>query len=614
MYKNTNTKQKFNLYFFCLALSLCVAFSSCKKEQPDPQTGGDDEEEQTESISSVTVGSEGVTAFGAILKGKAESSTSLGNDAVMGIMWSEKSDFPSSMTTKLTADKPDRSYNYSVEAASLTPDTKYYYRSFLTAKGQEYLGGTEEFTTKGVSSMFGTLPASGIKAESAEMNATLSLTGIRYSAIEYGFYWGDSEESQDKFLKGGGLSEGKYSSALKDLLHRTQYWYKAWMKIDGKTFEGSLETFTTGTVEVESISIDKTELTFHNIGDEISLKATVNPSDATDKGIRWTTSDENVATVDDEGRVTAIGNGSAAITVTADENGKSASCSVTVSQWVKEITLDNESLALEAGDEFALTAAAGPDNAADKTLLWSSSDPSVATVDGDGLVKAVSKGGATITVSANDGSGVSACCEVTVYSYMVPGTVDLGLSVKWASLNVGASSPEEEGMYFAWGETETKETFTWSTYSLCYGTNNSITKYNVRPATGIVDGKTVLESEDDVASVRLGNEFRLPTREEIEELADSDNCTWTWTEMNGVNGYKVISKVEGFEGNWIFLPAAGYRTGGKTDKKGVLGYYWTSSVNVDQPKYSYRLGFGEHDIYWYNSERCLGLTVRPVTD
>lgn len=609
-------KRSISYLLYCIAFASLLILSGCEKEKPTGGDEGGDEggEEQVIDPSSETLGSENVTTFSALLKGKADLGSSSAKDAVMGIMWSEKSDFPASGTSKANADKPDKNNNYSIEASALTPGTKYYYRSFLTVKGKDYFGEANEFTTKEISTIFGTLPSSDITATGANMNAKLDLSGIKYSSLEYGFYWGTSEESQEKYLKGGSVADGKYSITLKDLQHKTQYWYRAWMKLDGKTYDGALESFTTGAVSVENVTLDKNEISFHNIGDAVTLKATVYPSDATDKGIKWTTSDENVAAVDDDGNVSAVGNGTATITVTADENGKSASCSVTVSQWVQEITLDKESVTLEAGESATLTATVGPDDAADKTLSWSSSDPSVATVDGNGLVSAVSKGKTTITVSANDGSDISASCEVNVFSYIVPGTVDLGLSVKWATFNVGASSPEDSGMYFAWGETETKADFTWPTYSLCYGTNNTLTKYNVRSSSGIVDGKTVLESEDDVARAKLGGKFRTPTREEFADLANPENCSWTWTEINGVKGYKVTSKIEGFEGNWIFLPASGHYDGNNLSKEGTVGFYWSASINADSPKYSYCLEFSSGDYYWYNSNRCEGLSVRPVTD
>ncbi len=128
--------------------------------------------------------------------------------------------------------------------------------------------------------------------------------------------------------------------------------------------------------------------------------------------------------------------------------------------------------------------------------------------------------------------------------------VDLGLSVKWATCNVGASSFTVYGDYFAWGETEPKEDYSWKTYMWCNGGYKTINKYRYG-----FDNETVLESLDDAATVNWGEKWRMPTIAELQEL--ENNCTWEWKIINGVNGYKITAK----NNNWIFLPAAGYRDG-----------------------------------------------------
>ena len=164
--------------------------------------------------------------------------------------------------------------------------------------------------------------------------------------------------------------------------------------------------------------------------------------------------------------------------------------------------------------------------------------------------------------------------------------VDLGLSVKWATCNVGASKPEEYGDYFAWGETQPKSTYNWSTYKYCNGSYNTLTKYNNSSSYGTVDNKTQLELSDDAARANWGGSWRMPTRAEQGELRE--NCTWTWTTQNGVNGYKVTSKKNG---NSIFLPAAGYRDVSSLSNAGSLGNYWSSSLFSGSPSRAYDLDF-----------------------
>ena len=184
--------------------------------------------------------------------------------------------------------------------------------------------------------------------------------------------------------------------------------------------------------------------------------------------------------------------------------------------------------------------------------------------------------------------------------------VDLGLpsGLKWASCNVGATAPEEFGGYYAWGETEEKSDYSWDTYK--YGTSISITKYCTSSSYGTVDNKTTLEPTDDVATVKWGGSWRMPTTEEQQELIN--NCTCTWTTLNGVNGYRVT----GPNGNSIFLPAAGYRDGTGVYYQGSLGGYWSSSLNSSNSNDAYGLYFYSSYYDWSYDSRFYGLSVRPV--
>lgn len=185
--------------------------------------------------------------------------------------------------------------------------------------------------------------------------------------------------------------------------------------------------------------------------------------------------------------------------------------------------------------------------------------------------------------------------------------VDLGLSVKWATCNVGASQPEDYGDYYAWGETTTKSDYSWETYKWSKGTYNTMTKYCTNSDYGTVDNRTTLTSSDDVATVKWGNKWRMPTWEEMQELYE--DCTWTWTAQNRVIGMKVT----GPNGNSIFLPAAGRRYGTDFYNRSSIGYYWSTTLDKNHNGYAYHFyiddgkGGGDYD-------RNAGLSVRPVTD
>ena len=188
--------------------------------------------------------------------------------------------------------------------------------------------------------------------------------------------------------------------------------------------------------------------------------------------------------------------------------------------------------------------------------------------------------------------------------------VDLGLSVKWATCNVGATKPEEYGDYFAWGETEPKSTYDWSTYKYCNGSYNTLTKYNNSSSYGTVDNKTTLDLSDDAARANWGGSWRMPTDAELTELRE--NCTWILTVENEVNGYKVTSNMDGYTDKSIFLPAAGIRLDGSLISAGGYGGYWSGSLKMGYPDQVGDLYFDSGGVYGDYSYRIYGRSVRPV--
>ena len=187
--------------------------------------------------------------------------------------------------------------------------------------------------------------------------------------------------------------------------------------------------------------------------------------------------------------------------------------------------------------------------------------------------------------------------------------VDLGLpsGTLWADRNVGADSPEAYGDYFAWGETAPKSTYNWSTYKWYNGSSTPMTKYCTKSSYGTVDGKTVLDLEDDAAYVNMGSEWCMPTIAQQQELLNE--CTWEWTNQNGVYGRKVT----GPNSNSIFLPAAGYRDDGGLYDAGSLGYYWSSSLDEYYSSNACFLYFYSGGYHWNRANyRCYGRSVRAV--
>ncbi len=181
--------------------------------------------------------------------------------------------------------------------------------------------------------------------------------------------------------------------------------------------------------------------------------------------------------------------------------------------------------------------------------------------------------------------------------------VDLGLpsGTLWATYNIGATKPEEYGDYFAWGETEPKEEYEWSTYKWELEIN-SFTKYNFN------DGLTTLLPEDDAATANWGSEWRTPTNEEQRELVEE--CQYQMTEVNGVYGAKFTGK----NGNSVFFPAAGGRIGSDAYDVGDVGLYWSSSLSEEDESYARYLYFRDYGAYWNYviGYRSCGFPVRAV--
>ena len=204
------------------------------------------------------------------------------------------------------------------------------------------------------------------------------------------------------------------------------------------------------------------------------------------------------------------------------------------------------------------------------------------------------------------------CCTLTVAAQNIESGheyVDLGLpsGTLWATMNVGATEPEEYGWFFAWGETGPKGTYSVENYKLAEVDEEGalITKYND------TDGKTTLDPEDDAATVNWGGRWRMPTSAEWTELRE--NCTWTWTTRNNVCGYEV--KGTNGSSNSIFIPATGYRLDGMRFEEGSVGYYWSSSISTDIDEFPYNAWFWYFGPATYRQSyiyRNNGLTVRPV--
>ena len=304
---------------------------------------------------------------------------------------------------------------------------------------------------------------------------------------------------------------------------------------------------------------------------------------------------------------------------------------ITPTQTSTNITLDLADIAVSVGSTLYAWLAVAPTDLSDKTIKATLTTDDGTKYKADIAGKTLATGMAyilkgTVVTEGTGGTGgdIPFDGDDPVYTY-----VDLGLpsGTLWATCNVGAENPEDYGDYFAWGETEPYYTegnaqsmaldiykddkpdgYNWGSYKWCKGANNNMTKYCTSIYYGTVDDNIVLDSEDDVARMKWDGNWRMPTFAELDELLTE--CTWTWTQLNGVDGYKVSSN-QSDNTNYIFLPAAGYRFGGRLYSG---GYYWSSSLYPSGPNRSYNLEFESDSspAHLDAPNRCYGQPVRPV--
>lgn len=356
---------------------------------------------------------------------------------------------------------------------------------------------------------------------------------------------------------------------------------------------------------IESASVNPSSLTLQ-LNEEKTVTLVMVPADA-EVTIYWESANAYIANVQmiskTQAKVKGVSVGETTITVHAGD--KTATCAVKVEDPsgtnipVESVSLNKTELTLKVNEQFQLIATVLPENATNKEVVWSSSAPSSKLyIDANGMVSALAECEATVTVRCKANAYISASCKVTVTGSGSSGSdeevVDLGLpsGLKWRSMNVGASKPEDYGNYYAWGETTPKTSYTWSNYK--YGSSDIYS-----------DSKPNLTAEDDAATANLGNGWRTPKNKEWKEL--KEKCTWKWTTRNGVNGMLVT----GPNGNSIFLPAAGYYRPSLTNK-GTYGSYWSSSYSSNENALAWDFINSDVSAAWL--DRSNGLSVRPVKD
>ena len=573
-------------------------------------------------VSVVTGEATDISESGATLAGMVEGNN---NAFDCGMIYATSSAALLSSGTKIAATSKDE--HYSITLADLSANTTYYYCAYAVVNGQYVYGEVKSLTTLKVLSVI-----TGAASNIGTNKATVSCVVYGASeSITCGVIYGTTNQlSSTSGSRASTTSKGSYSINLESLKENTTYYYRAYIVVNKEYRYGDIRSFTTSQTSQPSQSVSVTTDAASDITNKsASLNGTLEGSTSSvacgfiygktttlssTSGTKVSTSSSGAYSILVSGlednttyyyRAYALINGQyiygtvrsfttkREITITTNE-----ASDITSHGAVLSGTINNAEQSMDCGiiygtsNNLSSTSGTKLSTTSQGTFSFNLADLTPNTTYyycAYAIVEGEYKYGEILSFNTEQEDKTSTVGEA----------IDLGLSVKWASWNVGASSPEEYGDYFAWGETVTK--------SIYYDGNSVIYGFSISEleSRGIISSDGNLTAEYDAATANWSGSWRMPTKaEQVELLA---NCTWEWTTQNGVNGYKVT----GVNGNFIFLPAAGYRPGTSLYDADSYGIYWSATL-YDNSAYACDLSFDSSEYGWHRSYCSFGLTVRPV--
>ncbi len=441
-----------------------------------------------------------------------------------------------------------------LDLKNLLAGTTYYYLLLVRVGQQVFYGELKSFHTTDLVSQVQVEAASNITQTKAVLNASIALEEEMSLPVEVTLYYSDTESTVEGLLANGMAKPAALNSErngvsveIESLKLATVYHYVICCMVGGKAYYSEVSTFSTLDVVVGTSSVKA---------------ARVLLTTATLRGKSVYENDDKNASWEQEG-------------------------------WFYFSEVEDSVEGLQArGTRFAATC---------------KEDGSYAAVVNDLI-----PGKTYYYVACSSVNGKEVVGQVNSFTtkLSIPDeAIDMGLSVLWLGCNLGANSPEENGDYYAWGETATKPHYYDNDYK--WGEDFYIMrKYNTRSDRGVVDNKTVLEPEDDIVHVKMGGYWRMPTNEDMSELLE--NCTVSRKSVKGQLGYEFVSKVNGKK---LFFPLTGRWTNCPyPNDVGELGYYWTSSLEAEYPNLACYMRLETWGCKVSSAHRSVGMTIRPVWD
>jgi hypothetical protein len=491
----------------------------------------------------------------------------------------------------------------------LIPGSGYHYYSART----EYV---EFVFARPASNVVVTATPTDITAMSAVVGGMVNVPEGTHVFLR-GVCWGTAPNPDiDGDHTNDGTGIGSFNSTLEGLNPNTTYYVRAYAVSDHGLAYGSELSFTT----LSGIPVVMTAEVSDVTGNSALCGGTVTTDGGltvTARGVCWSTSHN--PTLSDSHTTDGTGTGSFSSSLTGLMDNTTYYVRAYASNSYVTIYGNEVSFTTEQLPNYTVSVSCSPSDGGTATGGGTYQQGQTCTVT------ATANAGYTFSNWTEDGEVVYTNASYTftvngdrnlVANFAVSGGgdhayVDLGLpsGTLWATCNIGADNPEDYGDYFAWGETQPKSTYNWSTYQYCNGNYNTLTKYCNNSSygyNGFTDNLTILLPEDDAATVNWGSDWRMPTEEEWQELYNNTTCTWTT--QNGVNGRLFTAA----NGNNLFLPAAGYRWNDELYGAGSSGRYWSSALSTDYPSDAWYLYFNSGSCDMHDGIRFNGFTVRPV--